>query len=401
VSSTQHYDLVLYGATGFTGRQTARYVARRAPKGLRWAIAGRNAARLDALARELEPTGVLVADSSAPSLVDAMVATTRVLLTTAGPYAKYGTPVLAACARAGVDYVDITGETPWVRRMIDEHHLAATDSGARIVPFCGYDSVPSDIGTLLAVDALRARGEATRLVSASFAGRGGLNGGTLDSALTMAESGQTRLLADPLLLNPAHRRSADEAARSRDLRSVRYDADRDVWLAPFVMAAVNTRVVRRSNALLADRDRAYGAAFTYREAMELRTRWQAIAATLAIGAFEQATRRAVTRSLLRRFGPAPGQGPSERSMDSGFFRTRLVAEGEGGQRLMVTMQGDGDPGNRITVTILCEAALLLATDRAALPDSGGGILTPATALGLPLARRLEAAGFTIALRDLD
>jgi short subunit dehydrogenase-like uncharacterized protein len=391
------FDIVLYGATGFTGQQAAHYLARRAPAGLRWAVAGRSAAKLEALAEATGAAGAVVADSTRPETIDAMVARARVVATTAGPFSRYGTPVVEACAEHAVDYVDITGETPWVRELIDRFHHRAAASGARLTPFCGFDSVPSDLGALLVVDHLRrAYGEATRRVSASFRLRGGLNGGTLATLLEKGESGgMRRAMEDPFLLNPPDRRG-DEAARDR--AGVEFDADRGVWLAPFFMAPINTRVVRRSAALAAQFGEPYGPNFGYDEALETSRR----AMALAMSALSRATPRVagsrLARAALRKLGPAPGQGPSERAMDHGFFTTRLVGESESGRKVMATLRRHGDPGNRVTVAILCESALLLAlAPRERLPGGAarGGVLTPATALGLPLVDRLRDAEFEL------
>ena len=393
---SEPFDLVLYGATGFTGGQAARYVAAHAPADLRWAIAGRSRDKLDALASEIDPTGVVVADSGRPTTVDALARGARVVLTTAGPFAKYGTPVVEACARHGRDYVDITGETPWVREMIDRFHRQATEAHARIVPFCGFDSIPSDLGTLLAVEALRERGTATRQVRAAFKIKGGLNGGTLDSALTMAERGEQSKIANVLLLNPRDHQSDDERKRSPDFKGVAHDGDLDAWLTPFFMAAINTRVVRRSNALCDRWGQGYGPEFSYNEAIETSRRTSAYATAAISAAFTSLTNRSWARTLMRRYGPAPGQGPSEKSMDSGVCRVRLVGEGEDGSKVLVTLRAPGDPGNRVTVPLVCESALMLATtDRAALPGGAdrGGLLTPATALGTGLFDRLRQADF--------
>ena len=400
------YDIVLYGATGFTGQQCARHFAEHAPADLRWAIAGRSQGKLDALAAEVSPHGVIVADSTDPESVDAMVRQARVICTTAGPFARYGTPVVEACVAHGVDYVDITGETPWVADLIDQFHDAAALGGTRIVPFCGFDSVPSDIGTLFVVEHLRAsRGVDTQLVSGTFVGKGGFNGGTLDSALGMAESGDARRLGNTQLLNPRDQRDPAERKRSRDLRTVIYDDDREVWLTPFLMAQVNTRVVRRSNALLEQYDDAqsYGPEFTYQEAMETKNKWQAYAVGAGLAAAEKLLSKSWGRRLLKRVGPDPGEGPSAEVMDGGFTRIRLVGTGADGHKVLAKIQSKGDPGNRVTVKILCESALMLATTkRADLPGgkTRGGILTPATALGLGLLDRLKAVGFEASIGDL-
>jgi short subunit dehydrogenase-like uncharacterized protein len=326
-----------------------------------------------------------------------------VVLTTAGPYVKYGTPLVEACARRGVDYVDITGETPWVRDLIDRLHERAIATGARIVPFCGFDSVPSDLGTLMVVEHLAGElGESTRLVSASFALRGGLNGGTLDTALTLAEPARQREVNDVLLLNPRDRQDEAERARSADHRGVTWDEDRKVWLLPFMMASINTRVVRRSSALRAGWGEPYGEEFTYREAMEARSKLRARAIALGLSGFAALAGRRWGRRVVRRFGPSPGEGPSAETIERGFFRLRLVGQSAGGSRVLATMSADGDPGNAITVPILCESALLLATARDQLPGGAdrAGVLTPATALGLPLLDRLRAIGFRTSVESL-
>ena len=398
------YDVVLYGATGFTGRQTALYFQTHAPAGLRWAVAGRNKGRLESIAAESGAHGAIVADSTDIASVEALVARSRVVLTTAGPFSKYGDPVVDACAAQGKDYVDITGETPWVKRVIDRHHGSASRAGTRIIPLCGFDSIPSDIGTLLCVQELAERhGQATARVVSSFKMAGGLNGGTIASALHMAESGDARTLGDTLLLNPEDRRAKSERARSRDVRSITWDPIRKTWLAPFVMGPVNSRVVRRSNALEAQWGQAYGDEFTYRETMELKSHWKARMASFGLMSFTVALSKPLGRGLIKRLTPAPGEGPTQEQMDGGFFRARFVADGTEGARIMVTLSVQGDPGNRATVMMLCESALLLATaDRATLPGGAGrgGVLTPATGLGMPLVERMKNAGLSISIQKL-
>lgn len=393
----RQYDVTLFGATGFTGRQAARYLSEHAPPGLRWAVAGRSRAKLELLQAETHASGIVVADTRDRAAIDAMVADARVLASTVGPFAQHGSGVVEACVRDGTDYVDITGETAWVRGLIDRHHAAAAAAGTRIVPFCGFDSVPSDLAALLVASWIRDRwGQDTRRVSASFALRGGYGGGTLATALHSAETGELAAARDVLLLNPPERASDAERARSADLDAVRYDAIRRTWLAPFAMARINTRVVRRSNALLDSIGQGYGPEFAYEEAGEHRTRAAAEAVRVGLRLFERALASERARALLRRVGPAPGEGPPERAREQGAMRLRLVAEGASGRLVLATLRARGDPGSRVTVMILSEAALALATQRDALPRApGGGILTPATGIGLVLLDRLEAAGLQV------
>ena len=389
------YDIALQGATGFTGRQAARYLAAHAPPDLRIVLSGRDRAALERVRASLAPReiDVRVAEASDTAALAELAASARVVASTAGPFARYGSGLVAACVAAGTDYVDITGETPWVRGLIERHHDDAARAGVRIVPFCGFDSVPSDLGVSMVVEALRARGTATASVTARFAMQGGLNGGTLASALALGEDG-ARSLGDVLLLNPPmHHRDA-ERGRSADRTGV--DRVEGLgWLAPFVMAPVNTRVVRRSNALLDDTGEAYGPTFRYDEGMAVSSWGAGQAVRAGLASFDALLRSRAGRAIVRAVAPAPGQGPSEASMDGGWFRVRLLGVGDDGQRVVATVSDRGDPGNRATVKMLCEAALLLArTPREDLPGgvARGGVLTPATALGGPYLARLRAAG---------
>jgi short subunit dehydrogenase-like uncharacterized protein len=261
-------DILVYGATGFVGRQCVRYLAAApAARGLRVGLAGRNPAKLEA-AREREGAGgaeIVVADAGDQDACDAAVRRARVVLATAGPFARYGTPVVDACVRFGTAYVDITGETWWIKSLIDRYHDAAAAAGTRIIPACGFDSVPSDLGAFFAVR--HALGAPARRVNAYFTLFGGVNGGTLASLLEMgADPVRMRALRDPLLLNPAGSQNDAERARNRDPAGARYDADVAAWTAPFFMGPINTRVVRRSAALLDTWGETYGSAFRARTA---------------------------------------------------------------------------------------------------------------------------------------
>ena len=410
MSEAREFDVVLYGATGFTGRQAVAHFAKHAPPALRWAIAGRSAERLQTLAEQYplpqgSPRPVIVCDSSDADAVRAMAERTRVLLTTVGPYARYGTPIVEACVAARTHYTDITGESSWVRGLIDEHHTQAAADGTRIVPFCGFDSVPSDLGTLIAVTHLReTRGVATRRVKAFHRGRGGVNGGTIASFLTMAETGGTAAMRDPILLNPAGMRGGDRPEAEPDPVLPYRDRDIGAFAAPFVMGPINTRVVRRSACLAELAQQPYGSGFRYQEYWKGEGPFGlAEAAGFAWGQalFPLLVGLAPVRRSLERMLPAPGEGPSERTMDEGFFRCELVAEGEDRHRIVVDLSDTGDPGNRATVKMLCEATLALALDGDRLPGGPGfgGILTPASAIGLVLRERLEAAGMSIRIRD--
>ncbi|MES2957236.1 MAG: saccharopine dehydrogenase NADP-binding domain-containing protein [Pseudomonadota bacterium] len=397
------YDVILYGATGFVGRQTARYFADHGA-GLRWAIAGRSAAKLSALRGEWPdaPPGVVVADANDAAALDTLAAQARVVLSSAGPFAKFGSELVAACVRHGTHYVDITGETPWVRQMIDRHHDAAAKDGTRIVPGCGFDSVPSDLGAWMVAGALRERhGERCARIKACFSIRGGLNGGTAASMFNALDEGAQSAFDDPFLLNPAGTAPADTTSH-RDPAGALRDADFGCWMAPFMMGPINTRVVRRSAALLADSG-LYAPDFRYQEyaRMGRGASGALMATTVAIGmaAGRSALAFAPLRRLAERGLPAPGEGPSERAMDQGSFRCELIGVGERGSVQRGRIAGRGDPGNRATTVFVCEAALALALALEAKRLPGGtrlgGVLTPSVAFGQVLAERLRAAGMTI------
>ena len=403
---TRPIDVLLYGASGFTGRQMVAELSRHAPPGLRWALAGRHRAKLEAARDSADgagrPAEILEADSSRPETVDAAVSRARVVLNTAGPFAIYGDAVVDACVRHRAHYADITGETPWVADVIERHHLKAAADGTRIIPFCGFDSIPSDLGTLVLVEHLRSRGTGCAEVVSAFRLRGGLNGGTAATAVQLFESGQARRSGHPFLLNgPGRPRlSREEFLRERDSAGVRWNADLGRWLAPFFMAMVNTRVVRRSAMLSAQEGVPYGTRFSYREFMAVKsgTRATLLAAGIAGAQLALAT---PLRLLVKRMLPPPGSGPSEEVRRNGFFRLDLVGSGEDGRKAYGLVKDEGDPGNVVTVKCLCESALALAVDGPKLPGgpTRGGILTPATGLGQVLVERLRARGMTLQASD--
>lgn len=392
--SMAEFDIIIFGATGFTGSQAAHYLDQHAPTDLSWAIAGRNEAKLNKLATELNAAPpIVVADALDREAVFAMVERTRVLCTTAGPYARYGDNIVDACAEKGVHYCDITGETPWVRDVIDRCHQKAVESGALIVPFCGFDSIPSDIGAFFVVQQIRERfDQPTRSVKAFFqAGGGGLNGGTLASMLNLFEQHEMERVRDPVLLNPREDQSLASRVRQQDQTAAVYDADVGRWTAPFFMAPINTRVVRRSATLAEADGNEWGPDFTYHEAMLSPRKFgqaigMGISASMAV--FEKAAQYQVVRDLLDRIGPDPGDGPDEVAMDRGWVKVTYVGTAADGRKLKAVLSADGDPGNRFTVRVLCESALCLLQDD--LPAEGG-VLTPATAMGDALVERLQAA----------
>ncbi|WP_422391165.1 saccharopine dehydrogenase family protein [Arthrobacter sp. N1] len=408
-TSARAHDLVLFGATGFVGELIAGYLADHAPADLRVGLAGRSREKLEAVRSRLPAAAhdwsLIEADTEHPDSLAALAEGTSVLFTTVGPYAKYGLPVVEACAHAGTHYGDLTGEVSFVREAIDRYGERARTTGARIVHACGYDSVPSDLAVLLLHQAAEADGAGglteVQLVATA---KGGFSGGTVDSMRGQldgmrSDPVQRSLAADPYSLSPD--RSAEPSTRQpRDLGWVGRAAD-GRRTAPFVMASANTRIVRRSNAL---QGWAYGRSLRYGEVMGtgrgVRGAVMAGATALGLRAFGAALALPPTRKILDRVLPAPGSGPGVAARQAGWFRSQVTAATESGRRYQATASGPGDPGYAATAVMAGETALSLALDGDSLPVAAGS-LTPASALGTVLVERLRAAGHTYEVTALD
>ena len=402
---SRDFDIVLWGATGFTGRLVAEYLVRNyvgGETGLRLALAGRNEAKLRGIADEIGASElpILLGDSFDVDTLDAIAARTEVLISTVGPYAKYGAEVVAACVRNGTDYCDLTGETHFVRAMIDAHHEDAKRTGARIVHCCGFDSIPSDLGALMIQEAFRERhgGYASEVKMAAGAMSGAFSGGTLASMLNIFEEMKEnpslrKVLGNPYALNPEGVRGPDKG----DQNGVRFDEHLG-WTGPFVMAAINTRIVRRSHALMG---LPWGAEFRYSEVMSTGKGPSGFARAVSfaggIAAFIGALVFPLTRPLVMNRLPSPGEGPSEEARAKGYFKTYHVAVGNG-QVLRGLVADKRDPGYGSTAVMLSEAALCLALEGAEL-ECESGILTPASAMGMRLVERLREAGLTFEVQS--
>jgi short subunit dehydrogenase-like uncharacterized protein len=413
----REFDIVLYGATGFVGKLTAEYLAT-AGGDARIALAGRSQDKLRAVRDTLGDKGqswsLINADASQPSTLDAMAARTQVVVTTVGPYLKYGLPLVAACAAAGTDYADLTGEALFIRESIDLYHKQAIDTGARIVHSCGFDSIPSDL-TVFALYRQAAHDQAGQLTDTNMVVRtfaGGVSGGTVASMIELLRTASSdpearRLMNDPYTLTP-DRAAEPELGGQPD---VRWRRGREIapeldgyWTGAFVMAAANTRIVRRSNALL---DYAYGRRFEYAEQMSLGKSIAAPvaaamatagnAATMAVGGryFNRLPNR-----FVERIAPKPGTGPSERAREQGHYRVETYTTTTTGARYRSTMSQKGDPGYKATSVLLGECGLALALDRDALSELRG-VLTPAAAMGDALIARFPAAGVSLETSRLN
>lgn len=414
--SDREYDIVLYGATGFVGALTAQYLATAAGDA-KIALAGRSTEKLLAVRETLPASAqswaLMTADASEPSTLAAMAASTRVVITTVGPYLRYGLPLVAACAAAGTDYADLTGEPLFVRKAIDLYHKQAADTGARIVHACGFDSIPSDM-TVFALYRQAERDGAGALGDTNYVVRrfaGGMSGGTIASMTELAREAATdpearRLLNDPYTLSPDRGAEPELGGQS----DARWRRGRDIapeldgyWVGAFAMAIPNSRIVRRSNALL---DYAYGRRFAYAEQMSLgKSVLAPLASAMATGgnvaAVELGGRflNRVPRSALERILPKPGTGPSEQTRENGHYTVETYTTTATGARYVARMSQKGDPGYKATSVLLGESGLALALDRDALPDLHG-VLTPAAAMGDALLGRFPAAGVTLDVTKL-
>ena len=410
MSGDRELDVVVFGATGFVGRLVAGYLAGHAPGGVRVGLAGRSQRRLAEVRAGLGAAAsawpLLVADSADPASLAALARAARVVVSTVGPYRAQGLALVRACAEAGTDYADLTGEVLFIRDSIDHCHDAAARSGARIVHSCGFDSVPSDLGVLLLHLAARAddAGDLQDTTLVVTALRGGISGGTLASLIgqqdeVRASAVRRQVVQDPYALSP-DRAAEPGLGDEHDLDRGTYDRDLRMWVGPFAMAGFNTRVVRRSNAL---QGWAYGRRFRYREVTGFGAGPAAPVLAVMTGAGLKAVQAGLefgpSRALLGRLLPAPGQGPGEKTRRTGYFRIQVHTRTSAGVRYLAAVEAQGDPGYAATSVMLGEAALCLALDRDQLPGRAG-VLTPATAMGAALAGRLRSAGHTLAARQV-
>jgi short subunit dehydrogenase-like uncharacterized protein len=381
----REFDVVVYGATGYTGRLVAEYLALTYPTGVRWAMAGRSLAKLEVVRAEMNVSAhvpLVTADAEAPGSLRAMCARTAVVITTVGPYQLYGSDLVAACVETGTAYVDLCGEPAWMRAMIDAHHDAARDSGARIVFSCGFDSIPFDLGVMTLQEAAMARlgRPVSRIKGRVRSMKGGFSGGTAASLkATMAAAAKKPslipLLADPFALTPGHKGPNQPAGLLPE-----YDPTLQSWVAPFVMAPINTKNVHRTNFLLGQ---PWGD-MVYDEMV-----------VTGLGDMGRAAAEALGK--LNPFGgdkgPKPGEGPTKAEREAGSFDILFVGLTDAGDRIDAVVTGDRDPGYGCTCKMLAESALCLVQD----VGGSGGVWTPGALMGAKLRERLvRRAGMTFA-----
>ncbi len=380
----REFDIIVYGATGFTGRLVAEYLGETYPTDIKWAMAGRSLTKLEEV-RDLigAPAGttLIAANSDDPASLRAMCERATVVISTVGPYQLYGSDLVAACAATGTAYVDLCGEPAWMRQMIDAHHDAARASGARIVFSCGFDSIPFDLGVLtLQQSAIARHGKpAPRVKGRVRVMKGGFSGGTAASLkATLAAAAKdpriVALLTSPFALTPGFKGPHQPTGLIPE-----YDSSIGAWVAPFIMAPINTKNVHRTNFLLAEQ---YGADFVYDEML-----------VAGLGDLGKAAAEAIAKvnPLAGDKGPKPGEGPSKEERDAGHYDILFIGEYPDGARVECVVTGDRDPGYGSTSKMIAESALCLVQD----VKGDGGIWTPGALMGDPLRKRLEAkAGLT-------
>lgn len=402
------YDVVVFGATSFVGQILCRYLLDTfgLDGELKWAAAGRSETKLEQLKADLgeaaQTLPLLIADANNDNSLNSLCQQTRVVVSTVGPYALYGEPMVRACVESGTDYCDLTGETQWIATMLAHHEKRARDTGARIVHCCGFDSIPSDMGVFfLQQQAMKKyREPCTTVAMRVKVAKGGVSGGTVASMINIAEDvandpALRKQLANPYLLCPP---GHEFHARQPKNTLTHYDRDFHSWSAPFVMEAINSRIVHRSNAL---NGHAYGDQFVYSERMltgdGTSGRLKALAIGGGTGAFFLSAALKPSRWLLNKFVvPQPGEGPSPAAQQAGFYDLRFIGRTDNHTLVKVKVTGDADPGYGSTAKILGQAAACLALDVPA--DHPGGFWTTATLLGEPLLKRLQdKAGMTFQL----
>ncbi len=398
--SNSSYDIVVFGATSFVGQILVDYLCRRhgASGDLKWAIAGRSKSKLESVRESSGPDGkeipLIVADANDEAALRQMCDQARVVISTVGPYALYGSTLVRVCAETGTDYVDLTGESQWIRRMIEAHEATAQESGARIVHCCGFDSIPSDLGVYFHQKmAMEKFGEPATEIRMQVARiKGGASGGTVASMMNIVKEASSNPSLRKELANPYSLvRDGKASARQRNVKGPELDPETNAWLGPFIMAAINTRIVHRSNALSGY---PYGTEFLYDESMRmgrgLKGRARATMFAGSLGGFMVGAALPPTRWVLESFLlPKPGEGPSPEEQKNGMFDLRFYGTTAGGNKLVTKVTGDRDPGYGSTAKMLGEAGVCLAQD-INKTDVGGGMWTPATALADPLIARLTA-----------
>ena len=398
MSNTKQLDLIIWGATGFTGQLVSEYINKKySNTALKWGIAGRNKEKASVIAERLNiaKDRIFIADCNDLESLIKLTSKTKVICTTVGPYAKLGTNLIEACIKTNTNYCDITGETQWIRKMIDKYHSKAKENKIKIINSCGFDSIPSDMGVFYSQKNLFEKtGKYANIINMRVAGvKGGISGGTYNSLSNVLEEARVdkevrKTLTNPYGLNPIGKQNGPDKT---DLQTVIFDKISNSWIAPFVMAGINTKIVRRSHALI---DFKYGSDFSYDEAtLSGKGVLGQVKGYLSLIPIFLATRKkgSFIKNIVDYVLPKSGEGPSEKTRISGYYNLRFYLTQQNKIYLSKVI-GDMDPGYGSTSKMLAESAVCLALDKT--PETYG-ILTPSVALGNPLLKRLqENAGLT-------
>ncbi|MBL4799041.1 MAG: saccharopine dehydrogenase NADP-binding domain-containing protein [Oleispira sp.] len=395
------FDVIVFGATSFVGQILAQYLTDKfnhdGQEPLNWAIAGRSQTKLDDVKTKINQPSLttIVADAHDEAAIKAMCEQAKVIISTVGPYALYGETLVKVCAEIGTDYCDLTGEVQWIDRMLKKYEASAKASGARIVHCSGFDSIPSDMGVYYTQrEAHKSLGEYCSNISMRVkAAKGGASGGTIASILNITKEvvkdpALRKDLVNPYLICPENH---GNKIRQFDTRKPTFDSNFNAWTAPFIMAAINTRVVFRSNALTGN---IYGANFKYDEAMltgkGFKGRLMATAIVAGIGAFFVGAALKPTRWVLENYVlPKPGEGPTPKEQVEGYYDIRFVGKTPSGKEIRSKVVGQGDPGYGSTSQMLGQVGACLALDNELLKNKEGGFWTTSTLLGDRLIERLE------------
>lgn len=393
----RNFDLILIGATGFTGSRAVQYLSDHAPENLKWGIAARNPEKIKNVAdrHNIDEDRCFIVDTTIREQVEAVAQKTRIILTTVGPFSLYGEEVIAACARLGTHYLDITGEVGFIKQMKEKYNQLAQNSGAAIIPFSGFDSIPAE----LAAFSLSRRFPQTPQkldIRVHYSISGGFNGGTIATMLNKFESGEYKKMGNPRLLMDGKKQKVHPSDRNNFLG---YDRTLQQWSVPFIMSGINSKVVYKTAEWMAAQGKPYAKSISYSEHMNLGPWYNPIpfiVISLFLITLQLLGPKKWFRSLIKKFAPAPGEGPSEDQIENGFFKLQAFATDQDGKARSIRISYPGDPGNKSTIFFLCESALLLAKQHS---FSKKGFLTPVSAFEDLLLNHLKANGLRIEGRD--
>ena len=384
----REYDLIIYGASGFTGRLAVEYLDENYSD-LNWAIAGRNEDKLVNISKNSKcKPDYFIADSNDNENLLRIASKTRVIASLAGPFNKYSNNLVTQCVEAGTHYLDITGENIWVRDLIDKHHEVAEKKQIKIIPSCGYDSIPSDMGCFYLQRSLN---QELQRIDGYHRGNGGVSGGTIESAFSMRNYKSKYSMGHPFLLNSKEYIKTQNISENKDNFKIKYIDDIKLWSAPFVMAIANTRVVRRSSEIHDKNQASYGSEFKYQEYMMLKKYSSAFLVTAGLAVFGLMLISPIS-GLFRKLFTKAGNGPDKKTRENGWFESIFIGKNKNNEKYKLRMFCKGDPGYKSTAKLICESALCLALNSENLPNTNaGGVLTTSTGLGSTLIDRLKKA----------